>query len=153
ISGQAMMRQIGFLFLVFTLGTSVPALADNAATDAQILHLLNRISYGPAPGDIDAVRRVGVQDYIEQQLHPERFERPEFLQQRLENLPTLNASIPSLINDYWVIDKDKKQMSEDDRKQVNERENTALRELMEAKILRAAADPAQLQEVMTDFWF
>jgi uncharacterized protein (DUF1800 family) len=38
---------------------------------AEIIHVLNRITFGPRPGDVDAVQKMGLRNYIEQQLHPE----------------------------------------------------------------------------------
>ena len=38
------------------------------------MHVLNRLGYGPRPGDIARVRAVGVQAYIETQLFPDRID-------------------------------------------------------------------------------
>jgi len=40
--------------------------------DPLILHLVNRTSFGPRPGDLARVQEMGVAAYLEQQLHPER---------------------------------------------------------------------------------
>ena len=41
-------------------------------TDEQkIVHVLNRLGYGPRPGDIERVKAMGIGNYIDQQLHPE----------------------------------------------------------------------------------
>jgi len=37
----------------------------------QIIHVLNRITFGPRPGDVEMVEKMGLNNYIEQQLHPE----------------------------------------------------------------------------------
>jgi uncharacterized protein (DUF1800 family) len=37
----------------------------------EIVHVLNRITFGPRPGDVEAVQKMGLRNYIEQQLHPE----------------------------------------------------------------------------------
>jgi uncharacterized protein (DUF1800 family) len=39
--------------------------------DAEIVHVLNRITFGPRPGDVEMVKKIGLRNYIEQQLHPE----------------------------------------------------------------------------------
>jgi uncharacterized protein (DUF1800 family) len=59
------------------------------AADKQALHVLNRLAFGPRPGDVDAVRRMGVKEWIQQQLHPERVPENPKLQERLETLATL----------------------------------------------------------------
>src|ERR1700722_3033675 len=62
--------------LLFAAGAQAQTASSNVPSDAQILHLLNRISFGPAPGDIEAVRQAGIENYIEQQLRPENIEMP-----------------------------------------------------------------------------
>src|SRR5215469_5804616 len=46
--------------------------APGLAADKRINHVLNRIAFGPRPGDVEAVRRMGIDKYIDLQLHPER---------------------------------------------------------------------------------
>src|SRR5712692_583179 len=36
-----------------------------------ILHALNRLGYGPRPGDVERVRQMSLEKWIEQQIHPE----------------------------------------------------------------------------------
>src|SRR5215471_1026731 len=40
--------------------------------DQAILHALNRLAYGPRPGDVAAVKKMGVEKWIDLQLHPDR---------------------------------------------------------------------------------
>jgi len=57
-----------------------------------VLHALNRLTFGPRPGDIEAVRKIGVKKWIDLQLHPERIaENPE-LAQKLAPLESLRLS-------------------------------------------------------------
>lgn len=48
-----------------TWGQEIPA------DRAEVVHVLNRITFGPRPGDVEAVEKMGLHAYIEQQLHPE----------------------------------------------------------------------------------
>src|SRR5215212_102451 len=58
--------------LLFSPPAAPAAQARAALTEQEkILHLLNRIGYGPRPGDIEKVRKIGIRAYIDQQLHPE----------------------------------------------------------------------------------
>src|SRR5215475_5894100 len=66
---------------------STPQLTE----DQKILHLLNRASFGPRPGDIERVRRMGLERYIEEQLHPEDLS-DDFLSRPLLALGTLQMS-------------------------------------------------------------
>jgi len=47
------------------------ALAQTS-TQQEALHAINRLSFGPAPGDVARVMRMGVDHYIDEQLNPER---------------------------------------------------------------------------------
>lgn len=59
----------GAAFLLFTPASSPGQ--EPPASRAEIVHVLNRISFGPRPGDVEAVQKMGLQAYIERQLHPE----------------------------------------------------------------------------------
>jgi uncharacterized protein (DUF1800 family) len=55
------------------LGQSIPdslSLADSSEIDPSF-HLLSRAAYGPWPGDLDQVRAIGSERWIEEQLSPE----------------------------------------------------------------------------------
>ena len=45
-------------------------LSDSANRD-EIVHVLNRITFGPRPGDVEAVEKMGLNNYIRQQMHPD----------------------------------------------------------------------------------
>jgi len=129
----------------------MPAAAQ-PASDAQILHVINRTSFGPMPGDMDYIRSIGIESYIEQQLHPALLPKVPELEARLSALPALTASIRDLTVAYQ-LPPDAKDLPEEERKALQKRQQIVLEELTQAKILRAVMSPAQLQEVMTDFWF
>jgi hypothetical protein len=38
--------------------------------DERIAHVLNRFTFGPRPGDVEAVRQIGVEAWFDAQLHP-----------------------------------------------------------------------------------
>ncbi len=59
--------------------------------DRTIVHVLNRIGFGAAPGDIERVRALGLAAYIDQQLQPERIDDSE-LAARLAAFDTLSKS-------------------------------------------------------------
>ena len=67
--------------------------------DEAILHALNRLAYGPRPGDIERVRQMGLAKWIDQQLSPNSMD-DKALEARLENLPTLKMSSTKLIAEY-----------------------------------------------------
>jgi uncharacterized protein (DUF1800 family) len=80
------------------------AMADTQASAAftaerQIIHLLNRIGYGPRPGDIERVNRIGLDKYIDQQLHPETT-ADMATEARLRGLESLQMTIAELSEKY-----------------------------------------------------
>ena len=64
--------------------------------DARILYALNRMTFGPAPGQVAAVRQIGLDAWIAQQLHPGTID-DSALDQRLLNYPALHMSVPELL--------------------------------------------------------
>ena len=68
--------------------------------DQEILHALNRLTFGPRPGDLEAARKMGLKKWIDQQLHPDRIpENPE-LTQRLQPLDSLHMSAAEIAETY-----------------------------------------------------
>jgi uncharacterized protein (DUF1800 family) len=67
--------------------------------DEAILHALNRLAYGPRPGDVERVRQMGLAKWIEQQLNPNSID-DHALEARLAGYPTLRLSTAKLIEDY-----------------------------------------------------
>jgi uncharacterized protein (DUF1800 family) len=76
--------------------SAVPKTADTAT----IAHVLNRIGYGPAPGDVEKVRAMTLAAYIEQQLHPERI-ADEALKTKLAAYPSIMLSTAEIARDYY----------------------------------------------------
>src|SRR2546421_11118342 len=70
--------------LVFSLAIIAPL----PNTDQAITHLLDRVTFGTRPGDIEHVRETGVERYIEEQLHPDRLS-DSALVERLADFETL----------------------------------------------------------------
>ncbi|HEY6945854.1 MAG TPA: DUF1800 family protein, partial [Candidatus Acidoferrum sp.] len=67
--------------------------------DEAILHALNRLAYGPRPGDIERVRQMGLAKWIEQQLNPNSID-DKAMEARLQDYPTLRMSTAKLIAEY-----------------------------------------------------
>ena len=50
--------------------SEVPSTASKSLTeDQKILHVLNRLGFGARPGDVEKVKAIGIQKYIDQQLN------------------------------------------------------------------------------------
>ena len=60
--------------------------------DEQVLHALDRLTFGPRPGDVAAVKKLGVKKWIELQLHPEQIKENPELERSLQPLESLRMS-------------------------------------------------------------
>ena len=69
MSKLVMKRLIAIAVVIFA---SWPEAATFPKDDQAIVHVLNRVAFGPAPGDVEKVRAMGIQRYIDEQLRPER---------------------------------------------------------------------------------
>jgi uncharacterized protein (DUF1800 family) len=75
-------------------------LPHTALTDDEaILQALNRLGFGPRPGDLERVKEMGLQKWIDQQLHPESI-HDSALDARLERFPTLKMSSAKLLDEF-----------------------------------------------------
>ncbi|HKG12902.1 MAG TPA: DUF1800 family protein, partial [Pyrinomonadaceae bacterium] len=91
------------LAAVLSNALPVPAQKQSAASrlseERRAVHVLNRLAFGARPGDVERVRRLGVDNYIEQQLNPSRLDDAA-LASKLEGLPTLRMSNSELLAKY-----------------------------------------------------
>src|SRR5229473_1292773 len=69
------------------------------SADEAILHALNRLAYGPRPGDVERVRQMGLAKWVDQQLNPNSID-DRAVEARLENYPTLRMSTSKLLAEY-----------------------------------------------------
>ena len=64
--------------------------------DERILHALNRLTFGPRPGDVDQVRNTGLDRWFESQLHPETLDETA-LNTRLAQFPAMQWNTEDLL--------------------------------------------------------
>ena len=64
--------------------------------DARILHALNRLTFGPKPGDLEAVRVIGLDKWLDAQLHPESLDETD-LNARLAQYPAMQWTTQNLM--------------------------------------------------------
>jgi len=69
------------------------------SVDEAVLHAMNRLAYGPRPGDVERLKQLGLAKWIDQQLAPNSID-DKALSARLENFPTLAMSSARLIENY-----------------------------------------------------
>ena len=98
------------LALIVTAGTLLCGIPGNTrgggrfdtplAKDQKIVHILNRLTFGPRPGDFEEIRRIGVDKWIDLQLHPERIPEDPALEERLKPLETLRMNADEIMAAY-----------------------------------------------------
>src|SRR5580704_8513971 len=140
-------------FCVLALIAVRPAAAE-PTTDQQIIHILNRLGYGPTPEAVAHVKAVGIDRYIDEQLNPESIPDPPALTERFATLDTLRLDAAQLFAQYGpLLPTPEMKPTPDEQKARRERARIILQQAMEARVWRALYSPRQLQEVMVDFWF
>ena len=82
------------------IGNASGAFDQRLSQDRQIIHALNRLTFGPRPGDAEEVRRVGVAKWIELQLHPDRIPENPALDAKLRPLETLRMDVAEIVKKY-----------------------------------------------------
>jgi uncharacterized protein (DUF1800 family) len=134
-----------------------------------ILHALNRLGYGPRPGQVDQIKKTGLENWIQAQLHPENMSEP-VVDARLVQFPALGLSAAGLLDQYPPQEVAAKRLGmkvEDYQKHLQDLAkqpgsansppfkdpNQIVNELMEAKMVRAIYGERQLSEQLSDFWF
>ena len=155
--------------------TALAARTDSLTPREQALHALNRLAFGPRPGDADRVARMGVSAYIREQLYPERIPDAR-VEARLAGLPTLSMSNAELIARFEVPLREARRKIKAERAAKEDgaagdaeptnaemlklrdlippenRPRRILDELTAARIVRASESERQLNEVLVDFW-
>ncbi|MEP6715043.1 MAG: DUF1800 domain-containing protein [Terriglobia bacterium] len=69
-------------------------------SDQKALHALNRLTFGSRPGDLEEVRRLGLDNWIDRQLHPDSIAENPVLEAKLQPLDTLRMDAKELIRHY-----------------------------------------------------
>src|SRR2546425_2184796 len=138
------------------------------APDEAMLHALNRLAYGPRPGDVERIRQMGLAKWIDQQVNPNSID-DKTMEARLQNYPTLKMSAAKLIDEYPQPKQAAKQAGltkeEFKREQVEKRRaeaatDTAVRDVQaghaqaaggaEANAPKPSAENAQAKQDMSD---
>ena len=123
-------------------------------SDRPIIHLLNRLAFGPSLEDFRLVRSIGVERYITEQLDPESIPEPFDLQWRIAALDALRYNAAQLREFYGPLSTTRGfKLPPELEKVRRERARTIVQQAAEARILRAVLSRRQLNEVMVDFWF
>jgi uncharacterized protein (DUF1800 family) len=88
---------VSVLLAACALGCSAATVHPARLTQQQkALHVLDRFTFGPTPGQVDAVARMGWRKWFAEQLHPETIADTQ-LDERLMQYPSLELTPPELL--------------------------------------------------------
>jgi uncharacterized protein (DUF1800 family) len=113
-------------------------------------HALDRLSFGPRPGDIQQVHDMGVNRWIAQQLDPNAIAESPALTSALAALPNITSTNAQLYRQEAMLRRDK---SDQGKEQRNDFTKSVSGDVMTAHFDHALLSNRQLQEVLTNFWF
>ena len=77
----------------------ITAAAEQLDERQRAAHALNRLTFGPRPGEVDRVAKLGVDKWIEQQLNPGKIE-DRALEARLSGFRTLRMDSKELVQNF-----------------------------------------------------
>ncbi|HEY4081814.1 MAG TPA: DUF1800 domain-containing protein [Burkholderiaceae bacterium] len=129
------------------------------------VHALNRLGFGPRPADAAAIAaqgpKVWLDQFLTQQLQPSTLAMPQALSDRLQGMETLDMSEGALFDRFRKAQQLNREAKREDKKGDGKAGENARKELVRPivqqaaaqRVLRAIGSPAQLQEVLVDFWF
>ncbi len=155
-----------------TARTSAVGMQGELLPDEQIQQVLNRLTFGPRPGDADKVRAMGIDKWIDLQLNPERIPDPAGddviknysvfstptgdIVRQFEDLQRLQRQAKAAgANDSMMTRPEARQevlAQNPELAQAAQRNQQMVGQIQSAQLARAVSSERQLDEVMVDFW-
>jgi len=173
---------VALLFAAAACGAQSPKLAPSPSSlasqnqellpDEQVQQALNRLTFGARPGDADKIRSMGVEKWIDLQLHPDRIDDTK-TDQLMARYSIFNMKTSDVVRDYNVVQQLQRQVKRTDAKDTTMNKAETRQEILaqnpqlaaaarqaqqltgevqSAKLARAVTSDRQLNEVMVDFW-
>ena len=122
-------------------------------------HALNRLAYGPRPGDVRRVAADGVMRWIDHQLSPDEIDDHR-LAERERQFQILDYDRRDLAAMYTQAQRERRERKlaadtmadKDGASPIAQRGKRLAGEFAELAVVRAALSERQLYEIMVDFW-
>ena len=150
------------LGLCSSLLPSRAAVASSANAQQAAAHALNRLGFGPRPGDLATVAR-DPRAWVEQQLQPASLPLPDGLAQRLGEERFTGGDPIAAVREFLALLRDERALAKaqgpaatpvrPQDQPVGRYVLSLQRPALESRLLRALQSPRQLEEAMVDFWF
>lgn len=166
---------LGLIALLIAPASAIPVQGQSSEVrelpaDQQIMQALNRLTFGPRPGDIQKVRAIGLDRWIDLQLHPDRIDNSA-MEAFMTHYTVLAQDQNALLKNYARLIQAKRTEKKDPqselamaktradsagvRRQIQQQFGGIVQlgaQLQSERIARAVGSEQQLEEVMTDFW-
>jgi len=113
------------------------------------LHALDRLAYGPRPGEVDAVAAGGVMNWIDGQLSPDQLD-DRLVAERTTAFRILRYDPGDLARLYAAARNERREGRQGGKDEEMGRRLAG--EVEQLAVVRAALSRRQLYEVMVDFW-
>ncbi len=164
-----------YAFALTFAAVSVPAAPPAISQEQQIVHVLNRLGYGPRPGDVERVQQIGLGNYLQQQLHPEQID-DSAVDRKLARFDVLTLSNQQIVQQFREDERIRRERQRAQAEAARQSETNrpamagsaprrpplpnpepsrvvlGVAAMQEAKIIRAVESRRQLYEVLVDFW-
>lgn len=171
-----MKRFYSLVALAATLSTTGYACLAQPSDDDKVLHVINRLTFGPAPGDIQRVKAMGVKAFIDQQLNPSSIPESPVVQALVSKSTSPKESVVELMRQVRDLQQDKQKNKQARTAAIQAAQGqgqeavdkaAALKglnmlgkfykqmndEYTTRRLTRNVESPRQLEQVMTEFWF
>ena len=123
------------------------AAADIPNDTGAIEHALNRLTFGPRPGQVEEVQKLGLARWLDRQLNPSSIDDSAALA-KLTPLPQEPE-----VTDRRALRNASEQERMQMQRQVRQYGRQSVQALAAQKVTRAVFSERQLEEVLVDFWF
>ena len=146
-------------FCALLSGCSGISSSESGSTSTlPLLPTVNRLSWGINSSSFAQANALGLDRYLEQQLHPQAAKLPAEIQSRIDAMSSRQTPLAPLILELEQIRKNNEAIKQDDAKKAAQMAfggelNRRGREAQMQSLLRALYSSNQLQERMTWFWF
>jgi uncharacterized protein (DUF1800 family) len=146
--------------------TAIASDVRELPADQQIIQALSRLTFGARPGDVLKVRAMGLDKWIDLQLHPDKID-DRANEQFVASYGILHQDQNDLLKQYAEEQRAKRDVKRDNAAATDAADSMAVRkerqqqvngrrqvvtQLQSSRVARAVGSERQLQEVMTDFW-
>ncbi len=143
---------------ILSLGLGCQQRASSEVDNTFVNHLVERLSFGPVPGELQRVKSMGVENYIQSQLNPESTKESPQLNAYLARIEILNKNPQEIYKKVWFAQQKQKkpELSPSEQEaiqmEIQEYRKMIRNEAIKVHLARATNSQHQLQELMVDFW-